>query len=183
MSYRGWLLVAIALFTAGIILGLVTPANVPSFVTRELGALQELSRVLVSLPPVATALLIWGKNASALLLSFMFSPVLCLVPLVALAANGWLLGWVSAMVIEKDSWSLLLAGVLPHGVLEIPAFIIGEAAALSFGSLVLFSLFSRETRSRLRPHFKKGVKYLLLALALLVPAAFIEAFITPMLIR
>ncbi|HEY51621.1 MAG TPA: stage II sporulation protein M, partial [Dehalococcoidia bacterium] len=72
------------------------------------------------------------------------------------------------------------AGLLPHGVLELPALIIGEAAALSFGAMVIIALISRRRRSQLAPNLKQNVKYMALAFALLLPAAIIETYITPL---
>ena len=183
MRYKSWLVVAMLLFFASVVFGLVTPASFARVLAKDIAALQELSRSLAALPPLAAAILIFAKNASALLLSFVLSPILCLLPILALTINGWLLGWVSARVIEKTSLGLLLAGLLPHGIFEIPAFIIGEATAFSFGSLVMLALFKKEARGRVWPRFKTSFKYLTLALALLIPAAFIEAFVTPMLVR
>jgi len=65
------------------------------------------------------------------LISFALSPFFCLVPIVALIFNGGLLGFVSAMVIQEKSLGYLLVGLLPHGMFELPALIIGEAVALS----------------------------------------------------
>jgi stage II sporulation protein M len=73
--------------------------------------------------------------------------------------------------------------LLPHGVFEIPAIIIGEAAALSFGAMVIMALFSPKRRSQLLPNLKQNLKYLLLAFILLVPAAIIETFVTPLLLQ
>ena len=86
------------------------------------------------------------------------------------------------MVLEEESLGFLLAGLLPHGVFELPAFFIAEAAALSFGSMVVLSLFKREKRSMLVPLFRKNLKYLVVSLILLVPAAIVETYITPLLI-
>ena len=183
MKYRDWLFIAIALFVVSIIGGWLKPDSITSLLADDIASLVELSGLLLSLPPVVTALLIFLKNSLSLLTSFALSPLLCLTPILALAFNGALLGAISAAIIERESVGLLLAGILPHGIIELPAFIIGEAAALSFGSLAIVSLFKKEARDSLWPHLKRNLRYLVIALALLVPAAFIEAFITPLLIK
>ncbi|MFC2122550.1 stage II sporulation protein M [Bacteroidota bacterium] len=183
MKYRVWLITAASLFVISIIVGWSIPDDISGLLGEDIAQLTQLSNFLLSLPPIVTALLIFLKNSLSLVLSFAFSPLLCLMPLLALLSNGALLGWVSARVIERESIGLLLAGILPHGVIELPAFIIGEAAALSFGSLVIVSLFKAEARGMLWPHLKQNLKYLTIALALLIPAAFIEAFLTPLLIK
>ena len=75
---------------------------------------------------------------------------------------------------------MLLLGLLPHGIFELPAIIIGMAASLSFGFAAIQAAVSREKRAQLLPSLKQNSKYLLLALALLVPAAIMETFVTPL---
>ena len=40
--------------------------------------------------------------------------------------------------------SAFMLGILPHGIIEIPAFIIGQAAALSLGSMAIAAVFIQE---------------------------------------
>ena len=75
-----------------------------------------------------------------------------------------------------------MAGILPHGVFEIPALIMAQAAALSFGTMAVIALFVKEKRPLLVPNLKQNLKYLGVAMLLMVPAAIIEAFITPLLL-
>ena len=183
MNYKSWIFVAILLFVASMLIGWGMPGSTTSLLAEDIAALQDLSSMLASLPPAVMAIIIFAKNAVALLLSFVLSPILCLMPLLALTANGAIIGLVSARVIEQESLGFLLAGLLPHGIFELPAFIMGQAAALSFGSLAIVSVFKVETRSQLWPHFKRNLRYLTIALGLLIPAALIEAFITPLFLK
>lgn len=224
MKYKIWLFIAILIFVISAGFGWFKPDIIAHLLEEDIAALVELSGFLASLPPVVIAIFIFIKNSLSLLLSFLLSPILCLVPLLALTANGWLLGWISAKVIEEESLSFLLAGLLPHGVLELPAFIIGEAAALSFGAMaivlvikresrstlmstikqdvrhlllalallfvigpfyaiIILSLLKKQTRDLLMMNLNRNLRYLIIALALLVPAALIEAFITPLLMK
>ncbi|MFC2003298.1 stage II sporulation protein M [Chloroflexota bacterium] len=183
MNYKSWIFVAILLFVISIVVSWVTPDSTARFLAEDVAALEQLAGVLATLPPAVIAIIIFAKNSASLLVSFALSPILCLLPLLALIGNGVLLGWISATVMETQSLGFLLAGILPHGIIELPAFIMGEAAALSFGSLAILSLFRKEKRNIMWPHFKQNLRYLAIALALLLPAAFIEAFITPLLLR
>ena len=47
-----------------------------------------------------------------------------------LFGNGVLMGVIAAVFVEAGQLRLFLTGVLPHGVLEIPACLIGGAAGL-----------------------------------------------------
>ena len=181
MNYKRWIFVAIGLFGIGIVFGLATPASIAGLLSDELTALEELGGILAPFK-VSTVIFIFIKNAVALLFSFAFSPIFCLVPILTLAVNGWLVALVSSMVIEEKSLGFVLAGLLPHGIVELPAFFIGEAAALSFGAMAIVALFKKEKRNLLLPSLKQNLKYLSIALALLLPAAIIETYVTPLLV-
>ena len=182
MSYKRWILIAIALFVIGLVLGLIPQPGIADLMAEDLAALEELAGLLATLPQFAVFVLIFFKNVLAMVLGFVLSPILCLVPVLTLAVNGWLLAFVSSLVIQEKSIGFVLAGLLPHGIFEIPALIIGQAAALSFGVMAIVALFRRDKRPLLLPNIKQNLKYLLLALALLLPAAIIEAYLTPLLI-
>jgi len=181
MSYKWWSFIAIFLFGIGLALGLATPTSIANLLSEDIAALEELSRILAPFS-VLTLILIFIKNASALVLSFVLSPILCLVPILSLTVNGWLLAFVSSMVIQEQSLGFVLAALLPHGIFELPALIIGQAAALSFGTMAILALLKKGKRNLLLPSLKQNLRYLLVALALLLPAAIIETYITPLLL-
>jgi stage II sporulation protein M len=181
MPYKGWIIIAIFLFAIGIALGLATPAGIADLLSEDLRALEELGGMLAPFS-IATAIFIFVKNALAIVMSFTLSPIFCLVPILALTINGWLLGFVSPALVSNKSLGFLLAGLLPHGIFEIPALILGEAAALSFGAMVTVALFKKEKRQLLLPSLKQNLRYIVVALILLVPAAIIETFLTPLLL-
>ena len=181
MNYKKWVFIAVFLFGIGLIFGLATPTSVSNPLSEDVAALQELGSTLVPFK-FLTVILVLAKNVSVLLLSFALSLIFCLMPILALTVNGWLIAFISAIVIQEESLGFVLTGLLPHGVFELPAFILGEAAALSFGVMVILALFKRERRNLLLPSLKQNLRYLMVALALLVPAAFIEIYITPLLL-
>ena len=167
MNYKRWIIIAVLLFGAGLVIGLATPASIADLMSEEIEALGELSRILAPFS-VVTAILIFIKNASALVLGFFLSPILCLVPILTLTVNGWVLAFVSSMAAQEESIGFVLAGLLPHGIFELPAFILGEAAALSFGTMAIVALFKEERRELLLPNLKQNLRYLVIALALLL---------------
>jgi len=180
MSYKWWLCIAVVLFGIGIALGLATPASMLGLLSEDVAALEEMAGLLESIPLPYVFIIILVKNASALLISLALSPIFCLVPVLALVVNGWIIGLVSVAVVQEESLGYLLAGLLPHGVFEIPALIMGEAAALSLGTAVILSIFKKSGGDLLRSEVKRTLRYLLIALALLLPAAIIETFVTPL---
>jgi stage II sporulation protein M len=182
MRFRFWVLIAGGLFVIGIGAGIaaatVMPDGIAGFFSEQASALGDIGDFL---GPFSLTMLafIYIKNTLVLVVSFPFGPFLCIVPVIALLFNSAFLSYIAAMVVREKSLSFLLAGLLPHGIFEIPALIIGEAAALNFGVAMIVALFTRDRGNRLLPRFKANLKYLLIALALLVPAAIIETFVTP----
>jgi stage II sporulation protein M len=181
LRYRWWIVIAIALFAIGIAFGLTDPLNLASLLSDELISLGELGGILAPFT-FTMFIFIFLKNVVTLLFSFIFSPILAIIPVVTLLLNGWIVGLVSTVVTEQESLGFVLAGLLPHGVIELPALFIGEAAALSFGITAVIALFKKEKRELFLPSLKQNLRYLTLAVALMLPAAAIETFLTPLLV-
>ena len=99
MSYKWWLVIAGGLFILGIILGLSVTPGVTNLLLEQVAYLQELAATLGPFQ-VSTAIFIFLKNASTLLLGFIFSPVLCLVPVATLVLNG---GMISFILKERSN--------------------------------------------------------------------------------
>ena len=187
MSYKKWILVSAVLFAVSIAIGVTLTLVIPdsiiiSLFHEDIAAFQEQLSWILAQPQFLICIFIFIKNVSAMLLSFVFSPILCLMPILSLIVNGGILGFVSVSVAEEKSLGFVLAGLLPHGIFGIPALIIGQAAALSFGAMAMLALIRKGKRSLLLPNLKQNLRYLLLALALLLPAAIIETYLTPLLI-
>ncbi len=178
VSYKWWVFVAVSLFVMGFLFGLATPADIGGAPIEET-ELKKLADFLAPLPQHTLFVFIFLKNVAAILVSLAFSPLFLLVPIAALTFNGWLLGWVANTVIAEKSLGYLLAGLLPHGIIELPALFLGEAFALKFGMSFLFFLFKKE-RSGLRMNLRRDFIYLMVSLALFLPAALIETYITPL---
>ncbi|MFC2004157.1 stage II sporulation protein M [Chloroflexota bacterium] len=180
MSYKKWILIAVFLFGIGLVLGLATPISIADLAAEDIAALEQLSDLLATLPKSSIFVIIFLKNVSALLISFVLSPIFYLAPVTALTVNGWLIGFLSAIVVQEESLGYLLAGLLPHGIFELPALILGEAVALSFGTTVILALFKQERRSLLLDDLNRNLRYLTIALILFLPAAVIETYVTPL---
>lgn len=202
MRYRWWLALAVFLFAVGIMLGFsaqtedatvfpgglldIAPSPTPhteASPRATLDAFRDLAQFVVSLPPWAVFAFILGKNAIAVAASFIMGPFFLLVPLFSLVFNGWVIGVVADGVIAEQSVVYLLKGLLPHGIIELPAFFMAQAAALGFGIAAMQAVLRPERRSQLMPALRSNLKYLVIALILLVPAAAIEAFVTPLLLK
>jgi stage II sporulation protein M len=182
MNYRKLIFISTGLFLFGLLLGLLIPTDGAGLFLEEAAALDEMAGIIAPLPQIALFIFILLKNISVIVLSFILSPLLCIFPIFTLVINGGVIGLVSAIIIEEESLPFLLAGLLPHGVLELPALIMGEAVALSFGIAVLRGIFGKEKRDIIMTNLKGNLKYLAISVGLLFAAAIIETFVTPVLL-
>ncbi len=179
MRFAYWVLFAVGVFIFGIAAGLMFPELIGRLLAGQISSLQGLAS---SLGPfkISTAVFIFFKNISSVCLSFVFAPLLLLFPLAVLSVNGALLGYIAVVAAQQKSIGFVFAAIAPHGVIELPAIIIGEAAGLAFGIICITTLFSDRQRQVFGQDVVKQLKILALACAMLVPAALVETFITPL---
>jgi len=182
MKFRVWLSITVSIFAIGLVLGLMAPPGIIDLLFESLTGLEELGGQLFSLSPIVTAFLIFVRNATILLFSFVLSPLLCVVPVLALLVNGAVISLVSALAVRETSLGFVLTGLLPHGVVEIPALLLGTAAALSFGFMAMAALFNKDQRGKFPTVVKRDIRFLAIALGLLLVAAFTETYLTPVLL-
>ena len=182
MNYKKWLFISAGFFIFGLLLGFLIPTEGAALFLAEAAALDEMAGIIAPLPQIAVFIFILLKNISVVVLSFILSPLLCIVPVFTLVFNGGVIGLVSAIIMEEESLPFLLAGILPHGILELPALIMGEAVAISFGIAVLQGIFGKDKQDKIKPNLKNNLKYLAISAGLFLAAAVIETFVTPVLL-
>lgn len=96
--------------------------------------------------------------------------------------NIGLIGGVYALfeLLGAQPWPLFLAGVLPHGVFELPALMIGSAAALYIGVTIVTPQTGKSMGEVILDLLADWTKIFIgLVVPLLAVAAVIEAYITP----
>jgi stage II sporulation protein M len=77
----------------------------------------------------------------------------------------------------------VLAGLLPHGIFELPALVLGEACALSIGAAVITGMTNREKRGIIKTVIRSNLKYLGVTAGLFLAAAVVETWLTPRLLE
>ncbi|APV44657.1 stage II sporulation protein M [Dehalogenimonas formicexedens] len=179
MSLRRWLLIAAALFCAGLVIGLLLPDSAADSIEQTF---KDIAGNAASAEGFGLFVLLLLNNTLAVGASFLFSPIFLILPVVSLLMNGALITVVARLTLQDHSLAFLAAGILPHGIIEIPAYLLAQAAAICFGFNVLKAIFDTQRRSEAGPVLIKCLKWLGLAIILLISAALIEAFITPLLL-
>jgi stage II sporulation protein M len=83
-------------------------------------------------------------------------------------------------LLGMNPWPMFLAGVVPHGIFEIPALIIGSAAVLYMGAAIVTPQTGKSMGEVILEFLADGTKIFLgVVVPLLAIAAVIEAYITP----
>lgn len=102
--------------------------------------------------------------------------------LIVLMAPFGIIGYFSATVAQSSVplWKFLLAFVLPHGILEIPAIAISGAIILRLGATLVAPVPGRTIREAWLHSFAEWAKILIIVvIPLLIGAAILEIYVTP----
>ena len=125
-----------------------------------------------------SALALFGNNLRAMMLSTLygFIPFLYL-PALSMGVNAILLGMVASSV--NGQWLLLAAGILPHGIFELPALCLSLAAGLCLCQNIN-RYIRRNEKGIMKPLLLNILRVTgLVVIPLLVVAAIMESYVTP----
>lgn len=123
---------------------------------------------------------IFLNNSIKTLMVILLGFALGLFPIYFAYINGLLLGAVYVYGSSQIGTLATLAGLLPHGIIELPVMIVASTYGFWLGIKFARRIFLHES---VRPAFKQVMKnYAIIILPLLLIAALIETYITPRLI-
>ncbi len=121
------------------------------------------------------------NNLEASVILFLGGATFGVLTLIVLSTNGIIIGMVIEVLREQQGLLYILAGVIPHGIFEIPAFVISGGLGLLLAEELL-----REARGK-GDAAEKAKDYSIVFLKAVIPllaiAAFVEGFITPEIIN
>ncbi len=127
---------------------------------------------------IAFFIVIFLNNAFTCFLNILTGPLIGIFPLFSTVINGGLLGWLA-----HEEGLLVFLAIVPHGMFELPAYLLSVAIGLKLAREVLKPKVERQLRIKLGESFRV---YLRLIVPLLIIAAFIESglitialFLTP----
>jgi stage II sporulation protein M len=169
-------------FAAGIYLG-YSSEQFHAFLHGQVQGLGAIAQRLQATehPQLWFFVFIFLNNAIKSILFIYLGAFFGVFPLFVLLVNGMILGFVGSAVPENESLLLMtITGILPHGIIELPAIIIACAYGIRFGVLVM-----KGSVSALRPSMRAQAggqitRFLQLSLPLtlfLVVALFVAAII------
>jgi len=169
-----------SLFLVGLLAGYTLPSLSPETARMVYDLLREavLGRVGGSLKPgLGLSMLIFTNNIRVALMTLLLGFTMAM-PILVVLGNGALLGLVCAMEVSMGRPPLLiLASVLPHGVVEVAALVYTVSVSLELG-LALWLRILRGSRE-LNGVLRRLPRDLVVIVALFLVAALIEGFVTP----
>ena len=172
-------LIFVASLIAGYGYAVLNPTESARFVeelSAEFGWLMDLS-----LPQIF--LVIFLNNAIKALLAIIFG-LLIFVPVGFVAYNGWIIGIVVCEQVRTSGYMSVVAGILPHGIIELPMIIVSAALGTRLGMMAFLRMNGTISNKDIISEIKWSVRfYLRWILPLLFVAALIETFITPIIMQ
>lgn len=168
-----------AAMTLAFFLGLVVGFIAGPLLLDLRGFLGEPNRWLLRERFFFTTLIL--SNNLRVLLLIAVSGLVVAGPAILLFLNGMIIGAVLAQASAKLPSGLLALSILPHGVVEVPAFIYSSAVSTAFGLVVWRWILRRG--GDLAGAAESFIKGLLISALLIVAAAFIEANVTLQLVE
>lgn len=177
-----WLLAVALLFVLAIIAGVCVVTRDPSVGTSLMDLFQEtiLGEIDES-SPVILALSIFLNNLQACILLFIGGASFGLLTVFILGTNGVVIGAILELVRQEKGALFVAAAILPHGIFEIPAFIMSGALGLMLARSLWRDWYGLEDAADAAS--RSGRLFIAVVVPIVVLAAFIEAFITPEIIR
>lgn len=149
-SIRKALLLSLFLFALGMILGWISTEGLQQLLMSQLEGLRQISGQLreSSNPQLGFFVFIFLNNSIKGVVIIFLGALFGILPALFLLINGAVIGYLIHLsaIQGQDLFALIVKGLLPHGIIEIPAIIIACAFGLQFGARVFSSMFRRSGR-------------------------------------
>ena len=148
----------------------------PEQAQDSIAEITELVQGLDEVGPVTLFLVIFFQNVIKSYIFMILGVFFGIIPIIVIYFNGFLLGLLSGEVIKHYGVLAVIASLAPHGVFEIPAFIL----ACSMGWWIGYNFFRNiKTKNPISPYIKLSS---LLYWKYLMPFFFLAAIIESALI-
>jgi stage II sporulation protein M len=176
------IIVTLLLFFTTIMVGWIGAALNPS-VGQDLLKLfeKEVAGQMDGANPYDMCLKLFANNLQACVLLFLGGASFGILTIFIMSLNGIVIGAIMELVSKDHTALFVAAAILPHGIFEIPAFIISGALGILLAQSLIAEWYSGEDAAA--DARRLGQLFVLYALPLVATAAVIEAFITPVVIH
>ncbi|MEW9702601.1 stage II sporulation protein M [Paenibacillus sp. SI8] len=184
---KHYFIAVVIVFGVSFYLGWGNSDHFSHFLDTQLQGMKSLSQSLSSQnnPQLWFFIVIFLNNAIKSVLIMFLGLLLGILPLFMLVANGMILGYVLSLQTHESTLLIVLKGILPHGIIEIPVILLACAYGLKLGMLVWKSgiqlfvpLESRTARAEISRILRLTKPLVVVIVVLLFLAAIIESTLT-----
>jgi stage II sporulation protein M len=131
--------------------------------------------------PFDICLKLFTNNIETCILLFLGGASFGILTIFIMSLNGIVIGAIMEIIHKDHSWAFIGAALIPHGIFEIPAFIIAGALGILLAQSLTYEYYGGgDTAGEAR---KLARIFVLWVLPLVAIAACVEAFITPVVIH
>lgn len=181
------------LMLAGILIGFIQADKVDAVAREMLSQIKEIADKIGTSNNSSTAFrLIFVNNVLSSVLMMVLGIFFAIFPIYGMVTNGLLLGYLLQKMgaAGYNAVQIFVVGILPHGIIELPAVIFAAGLGIRYGALTirtLATMWKSAGREELKDVWLRTIKQFPLAVVtvvlLLGIAAVIESVITPALIQ
>jgi len=180
---KNLMLISLGLFLVGSISGFyifkVLLNNNPQVIDSFLKEFQDMFGPLKEMTSLELFFTIFFVNTRTSFLIMMLGVFIGFFPFLSLWGNGTVVGLLYGKFIAEGGNSLVfLMGILPHGVIEIPAILIAASQGFRLGKEIISPPQGKSRSEALRYNIRKGLKLFALIIPLLLIAALIEVYLS-----
>ncbi|NOV00565.1 stage II sporulation protein M [Paenibacillus planticolens] len=135
---KHYFIVVVLVFGVSFYLGWANSDQFSHFLEGQLQGLKSISQSLSNKenPQLWFFFIIFLNNAVKSVGIIFLGLFFGVLPLFMLVANGMILGYVLSLQTHESTLSIVLKGILPHGIIEIPVILLACAYGLKLGMLV-----------------------------------------------
>jgi stage II sporulation protein M len=174
-----YLAASVLLFGLGSLIGTATIFYFPGIADQLAASLAGFVKIFRDLTPLQLAGAIFFNNAIKTLLVIALGILFGAITVLFLIVNGAALGIVFYLSIQSRGRWLSLLVLLPHGILELPAVLLGTSIGLMLGRHSVNRLLGKAQTSLGSELVRAFYFFMAVIIPLLLMAALVEAFVTP----
>ncbi|MEN6611138.1 MAG: stage II sporulation protein M [Methanoregulaceae archaeon] len=183
-AIAGTILIAALLFAVTFTLGWTTGMANPGVGEKVLTLFKDqVASEIMDTDPFILAGKLFLNNLEVCVILFVGGASLGIVTLFILGLNGIAIGIIMELVSRTKSVPFMLAAILPHGIFEIPSFLISAGLGIVLAQTLLNEYHSVPDTDSATVMQALAKKFLIYVVPLVAIAACVEAFITPQIIQ
>ena len=181
-----YLRISLLIFVIGLVLGAVFAKPLQTALSPLMTDLKTLALGMKHETFGAMMMTLFLHNLRTSVFMMVGGILFGIFPALFVLVNGALVGYVIAITYQTthvNPFLLFAAGILPHGIFEIPAYLLASAFGIRAGVVLIRTMGRHLEHDNWRKLGKDMVPTLVIVVVLLFVAANIETGITPLLLR